>query len=197
MASHSNYYYSSKTQILIHAVIVCALTFPLIQTGPCFFLRTANFQKNEARQHSPFLYEIIYPPSGSQLANTQVPVICSKCVILALVALFLGRAEYSHAVICAPLSLSPSVHHEFSAGVSLWSWSIRDGGEICHKVQCFAIEPGTRFTCPAGMNPARSSSPGISPSINLRLTLAHSLACWSRWKRKTEMIPYSLGKNSS
>ncbi len=105
-------YDSSKTQILIRAVLVCALLFPLIQTRPCFFpsyMCVLNFQKNGSRAAlscTPFLYEIIHPTGGSQLANTQVPVICSKCVILALVALFLGRDDRSHAVICALLSLS-------------------------------------------------------------------------------------------
>ncbi len=53
-----------------------------------------NYQKNgsmAAQTYTPFLYEIIHPSGRSLLANTQVPVICSKCVILALVALFLGR----------------------------------------------------------------------------------------------------------
>lgn len=58
-----------------------------------------------AQSCSPFLYEIIHPSGRSLLANTQVPVICSKCVILALVALFLGRTDHSHAVICVLLSL--------------------------------------------------------------------------------------------
>lgn len=58
------------------------------------------------QSYTPFLYEIILPYGGSLLANTQVPVICSKCVILALVALFLGRADRSHALICALLSLA-------------------------------------------------------------------------------------------
>lgn len=50
-----------------------------------------------------FLYDIIHPSGRSLLANTQVPIICSKCVILASVALFPGRADGSHAVICALL----------------------------------------------------------------------------------------------
>lgn len=105
-------YYSSRTQILIHTVLVCALLFLLIQTRPCFFscyMSALNFHRNGSRTAqscTSFLYEIIHPSGGSQLANTQVPVICSKCVILALVALFLGRANHSHAVICALLSHS-------------------------------------------------------------------------------------------
>lgn len=59
----------------------------------------------EAQSCPFFLYEIIHPTGGSQLANTQVPVICSKCVILASVALFVGRDDHSHTAICTLLSL--------------------------------------------------------------------------------------------
>lgn len=74
-----------------------------------------------------FLYEIIHPSGGSLLANTQVPVICSKCVILALVALFLGRPDRSHAVMCALLSLPlcPPWARSWSfelEPVHLWWW---------------------------------------------------------------------------
>lgn len=62
--------------------------------------------KGVVQSFSLFLYEIIHPTGGTQLANTQVALICSKCVILALVALFLGRTDSSHAVICTLLSSS-------------------------------------------------------------------------------------------
>lgn len=55
----------------------------------------------------PFLYDIImHPTGGTQLANTQIALICSKCAILALVRLFFGRADSSHAVLCTLVSFS-------------------------------------------------------------------------------------------
>lgn len=101
-------YYSSKTQILIRAVLVCALLFPLIRTRLHFLQGCSKFPEEWEQGGTAlyFLHELILPSGGSQLANTQVPVICSKCVILASVALVLGRADCSHAVMCALLSLS-------------------------------------------------------------------------------------------
>lgn len=94
---------------------------------------------------SPFLYEIIHPPAGSQLADTQVPVICSQTTLTLWYALY---------------SPSCSVHHEHSAGASIWSRSMWDDGEICQLAQCFTTEPSTDSTCPAVMDPARSGPPG-------------------------------------
>lgn len=172
--------HSIITQILIRAVLVCALLFPLIQARPCFLpcsMSVLNFQKNGSRAAqscTPFLYEIIHPSGRSQLANTQVPVICSKCVILALVALFLGRADRSHAVICAllflPLStMSSQLELRFGAGP--FEMVEKYAKQHNASLQSLAPDPcilqwWTRL--------ALAPLAGIWPSINLCLALTHS-----------------------
>jgi len=86
--------------MVLCAWLVCALPLRSV------YLAMLCVEKGAALSCSPFLYEIIHPTGGTQLDGTQVAVICSKCVILALVALFTGRADSSHAAICTLRSFS-------------------------------------------------------------------------------------------
>lgn len=105
-------------------MIVCTLLLLLIQTALVFTMFYVC-SKIPVDQYSPVFPSCMrssIPRARSLLANTQVPVICSKCVILALVALVLGRTDHSHAVIGAPLSyptlstMSSQLEHWFGTG---------------------------------------------------------------------------------
>ena len=172
-----------------------ALPFQLIQIGLCFLARSVSVLNFQGGSNAALSLPVWAHPS---LWWIPVGHHSGPCHLFKVCHSGLGGPlpwqdrPFSRCDVRSAVSLSPTpIHHELSAGVSIWNLSIWDGGEICQKAQCFAIEPGTGLMCPAVMNPARSSSPGIWPGINLSLTLAHSLACWSCWRKKTEMIPYS------
>lgn len=98
-----------------------ALLFPvrqpkLVYPSMCSLLssKIPGEWERGSRPSISFLCEIIHLTGGTRLANTQVAVICSKCVILASVAVFLGSATSSHAArrsllsfsLCPPWALS-------------------------------------------------------------------------------------------
>lgn len=111
-----------------------------------------------------------------------------QCVILALVALFFGMADSSHAEMWALLP-SPSVHRELAAGASIWKRPIWEGGEICQIAQYFTAEPGTKSKCPAVMNRASPSSPGGSLAWDKSL---HSQAL-SNWSTRGKQVKNVTG----
>lgn len=156
-------YYSSKTQILIPS-FVCVLVFTLCLTGSYMFQCSiyATFEV-EFRRDSPVLS---FLPVWDHSSHGWIPVgqhsgpchLFKVCHSGLCGSLRWQRWPFSHSDMHS--ILSPSVHHELSAGASAWNRSIWDCREICQKAQCFATEPGTGSMCPVVMNPACSSSPG-------------------------------------
>lgn len=102
-----------------------------------------------AQRSAPFLYEIIHPSGTSLLANTQVPVICSKHVILASVAPHPWRSRpFSRcdtgSALTRPLSTVSS-----QLEPSIWNRPIWASEEVCQIAQCIwcAAWHRTRVSC--------------------------------------------------
>lgn len=115
-----------------------------------------NFRGIVAGQHTPVLPSCM--SSSITLVDPSWPTLRSLSSVQSvsfwpwwpssLAALTILTLRY------ALYSPSRSVHHEHSAGASIWSRSIWDDGEICQIAQCFSTEPGTGSMCPVVMNPA-------------------------------------------
>lgn len=158
-----------------------------------------NLQRNGSRRHSPVLPSCMR--SSIPMVDPSWPTLRSLSSVQSVSFWPLWPSSLAGLTILtlwyALYSLSPSVHHEHSAGASIWSRSIWDGEEICQIAQCFPTEPGTGAMCPAVKNPARSGPlAGIWPSINLCLAFAHSLAWWSCCKERWYHVTTSHKANS-